>query len=77
MDCSPPGSSVHEISQATILEWVAISFSGLPLYTSLNDASENLLATESYNFSVSTVAKPVSTSPLSQSYRSKLLHIED
>ena len=27
MDCSPPGSSVHRISQATILEWVAISFS--------------------------------------------------
>ena len=24
---SPPGSSVHEISQARILEWVAISFS--------------------------------------------------
>ena len=27
MDCSPPGSSVHRISQARILEWVAISFS--------------------------------------------------
>ena len=27
MDCSPPGSSVHEILQARILEWVAISFS--------------------------------------------------
>ena len=27
MDCSPPGSSVHGISQARILEWVAISFS--------------------------------------------------
>ena len=25
--CSPPGSSVHEISQARIIEWVAISFS--------------------------------------------------
>ena len=25
-DCSPPGSSVHEISQARILEWVAIPF---------------------------------------------------
>ena len=25
-DCSPPGSSVHGISQARILEWVAISF---------------------------------------------------
>ena len=27
MDCSPPGSSVHEISQAGILEQVAISYS--------------------------------------------------
>ena len=27
MDCSPPGSSVHGISQARILEQVAISFS--------------------------------------------------
>ena len=27
MDCSPPGSSVHGISQARILEWVVISFS--------------------------------------------------
>ena len=27
MDCSPTGSSIHEISQARILEWVAISFS--------------------------------------------------
>ena len=27
MDCSPPGSFVHQISQARILEWVAISSS--------------------------------------------------
>ena len=27
MDCSPPGSSVHRIFQARILEWVAISSS--------------------------------------------------
>ena len=27
MDCSPAGSSIHGISQARILEWVAISFS--------------------------------------------------
>ena len=26
MDCSPPGFSVHGISKARILEWVAISF---------------------------------------------------
>ena len=28
MDRSPPGSSVHEIFQASILEWVATSFPG-------------------------------------------------
>ena len=28
MNCSPPGSSVHGILQARILEWVAIPFSG-------------------------------------------------
>ena len=27
MDCSQPGSSVHGLSQAIILEWVAISYS--------------------------------------------------
>ena len=31
MDCSPPGSSVHGIFQARVLEWVAIAFSS---YTS-------------------------------------------
>ena len=28
-DCSPPGSSVHEIFQARILEWGAIAFSAI------------------------------------------------
>ena len=27
MDCSPPGSSIHGIPQARILEWVAVPFS--------------------------------------------------
>ena len=31
IDCSPPGSSVHVISQATVLEWIAISFSSNPI----------------------------------------------
>ena len=29
MDCSPPGSSVHGIFQARLLEWGAIAFSEL------------------------------------------------
>ena len=27
MDCSPPGSSIHGIFQARVLEWVTIAFS--------------------------------------------------
>ena len=33
MDCSLPGSSVHGILQARIMEWVAISFSNLQVRT--------------------------------------------
>ena len=32
MDCSPPGSSVHGIVQARVLEWVAIAFSRAGLF---------------------------------------------
>jgi len=31
MDCSPPGSSVHRICLARVLEWGAIAFSGTVL----------------------------------------------
>ena len=34
MDCSPPGSSVHGIFQARVLEWVAIK--SLDLFNCLN-----------------------------------------
>ena len=32
MDCSPPGSSIHGIFQARVLEWGAIAFSGVSYY---------------------------------------------
>ena len=32
MDCSPPGSSIHGIFQARVLEWGAISFSVILTY---------------------------------------------
>ena len=32
MDCSLPGSSVHGIFQARVLEWVAIAFSLMYIY---------------------------------------------
>ena len=35
MDCSLPGSSVHRIFQARVLEWVAIAFSGPGFYVSV------------------------------------------
>ena len=33
MDCSPPGSSIHGIFQARVLEWGAIAFSDICLYS--------------------------------------------
>ena len=35
IDGSPPGSSVHRILQARILEWVAISFSNACMHAKL------------------------------------------
>ena len=37
IDCSLPGSSVHGMSQARILEWVAISFSKNRIHVSCID----------------------------------------
>ena len=37
MDRSPPGSSIHEIFQARVLEWVGIAFSDLTLCISLKN----------------------------------------
>ena len=41
MDCSLPGSSVHGIFQARVLEWGAIAFSSLP---NLDDPSSGILS---------------------------------
>ena len=44
MDCTPPGSSIHGIFQARVLEWGAIAFSkegGVsPFYLSLSACYE-------------------------------------
>ena len=37
MDCSPPGSSIHGILQARVLEWGAIAFSGYEAKNPLNN----------------------------------------
>ena len=39
MDCSPPGSSVHGISQARILDWVANSPSRGSFYSGVKSES--------------------------------------
>ena len=44
MDCSLPGSSVHEISQARVLEWGAIAFSAVD-YEGYSISSKRFLPT--------------------------------
>ena len=50
MDYSPPGSSIHGFSQARILEWVAVSFSGgssqLKDWTSVSCIASQFFTTE-------------------------------
>ena len=42
MDCGPPGSSVHGIFQARVLEWVAIAFSNCACsYITKNEIHKN------------------------------------
>ena len=42
MDCSLPGSSIHGILQARVLEWVAIAFSKCILESSQNSKAVKL-----------------------------------
>ena len=43
MDCSLPGSSIHGIFQARVLEWGAIAFSGSFHEDATNAGSRDLL----------------------------------
>ena len=43
MDCSPPGSSIHGIFQAGVLEWRAIAFSDLRRLYGLNTESWRIM----------------------------------
>ncbi|KAB0366218.1 hypothetical protein FD754_010374 [Muntiacus muntjak] len=49
MDCSPPGSSLHGIFQARVLEWGAIAFSGICAY--LFSILRILLVTDDFLYS--------------------------
>ena len=42
MDCSLPGSSIHAIFQAKVLEWGAIAFSGGNLYPLTKEVIEQI-----------------------------------
>ena len=49
MDCSPPGSSIHGIFQARVLEWGAIAFS--VLYTNNDLFEKEIKKTTSFTVS--------------------------
>ena len=52
MDRSLPGSSIHGIFQARVLEWGAIAFSEGWQKSSVNSQVENMCSSESHPFSV-------------------------
>ena len=73
MDCSLPGSSVHGISQARVLEWGAIAFSAEQLYTNKLDNLEEMdKFLEIYNLSklnhdeIENLNRPIKIRRLSQ-----------
>ena len=50
MDCSLPGSSVHGIFQARVLEWVVIAFSYRRPYATTKLKERNILALSIHGF---------------------------
>ena len=48
MDCSLPGSSIHRIFQATVLEWGAVAFSVMDM--SLSKLQEIVKDREAWRF---------------------------
>ena len=62
MDCSLPGSSIHGIFQARVLEWGAIAFSGGSCYYPLIIAEETEALTGEV-IQVTQLVKELETSP--------------
>ena len=58
MDCSLPGSSAHGISQARVLEWVAIAFSGEQCGDSFKNWKYNCHTTQQSHCWAYTLRKP-------------------
>ena len=48
IDCSPPGSSIHGIFQARVLEWVAISLKALYIGKAFLSSHKNILDKSSF-----------------------------
>ena len=67
MDCSPPGSSVHGILQARILEWVARPSSG-----DLPDPRTELLSL----MSSALTGRFFTTSAINQQEQSEIINVE-
>ena len=57
--CSPPGSSVHEVSQARTLKWVAISYSR----GSLQPSDQTHISYLSWQVAILPPAPPVTSCP--------------
>ena len=78
MDCSLPGSSVHGIFQARVLEWGAIAFSTIVWPEANNREGRQLHpSTENWIKNLWSMAPPISTRPsfpLSQSLPSGSFH---
>ena len=71
MDCSPPGSSIHGIFQARVLEWGAIAFSATYIWVIQN--SQKL---EVENRKVHTRGGAVEIKELLSGYKAKVTQDE-
>ena len=63
MDCSLPGSSVHGICQARVLEWGASAFSEIKLWVTTNPTVRTLYGTTASYSVASLVAQTVKNLP--------------
>ena len=80
MDCNPPGSSVHGILQARVLDWVAIPSSwgwgvGVVCYTFLNDLTKTLFLPLYSNSQSIMIPKHISTGKLQVSFKVKCCYL--
>ena len=72
-DCSPPGSSVHGIFQARVLEWVAVAFSALlmsvtEILKSTMNEPDRIITTSEQFYKSTTALQNVLFTPISSSH---------